>query len=324
MFWRHLPPGPLPPLPPPGLSTGPGGGSSCDPSRRDVSSPSSRRRTRYRISAALAVCRAGGETGGPTLEEIGASTPILTAKYTHGRACTIGAQFSHQARDLAALRKAIYARFPALAKAARSHHGGQPTAILRSAAYRHFLRAHAYLIPGSEHADPECQAVGYVAPKERLVTSAEVKTPISARIEIAKSVCTSPTEVLEPCGSTTPAGFTRVPARGNRNSAILVVTWKTRVPVTNQDSHYEIYTSATPAAGRDNCGTGTSFGPTETNLRAGQKVTFTSFMPLRCPGVSHGSVVFVQDNGPAGSIPVPAQPGEGPDIPVGKFTVDVP
>jgi hypothetical protein len=102
------------------------------------------------------------------------------------------------------------------------------------------------------------------------------------------------------------------------------VTWKSRVPVTNQDSHYEIYTTATPTAARDNCGTGTSFGPTETNLRVGQKVTFTSFLPRRCPGVSHGSVVFVQDNGPAGSIPVPAQPGEGPDIPVGRFTVHVP
>jgi hypothetical protein len=268
--------------------------------------------------------RAGGETGGPTLEDIGASTPILTATYTRGRACTIAAHFINRAQDAAALRKAIYTRFPALAKAARSHHGGQIAAIIRSAAYHRFLRAHAYLIPGSKYADPTCQAVGYVAPKLRLITSADVKTPISARIEVANSYCVSPTEVAQPCGATTPAGFRRVPAQVARTNANLVVTWKTRVAVTNQDSHYEVYNSDTGTSTKGCANGGTSFGPTESNLSVGQKVVFTTWMPLKCAGVTHGTVVFVQDNGPAGSIPVPAQPGEGPDIPVGKFSVNVP
>jgi hypothetical protein len=103
--------------------------------------------TRYGI-------RAGGETGGPALEDIGASTPILTATYTRSRVCKIAVQFSHQAQDATTLRKALLARFPALAKAARSHRGGLAAAILRSTAYRHFVRAHAYLIPGSAYADP--------------------------------------------------------------------------------------------------------------------------------------------------------------------------
>jgi hypothetical protein len=68
----------------------------------------------------------------------------------------------------------------------------------------------------------------------------------------------------------------------------------------------------------------TSFGPTESNYRAGQLVTFTSWLPRHCPGISHGRFAYVQDIGAAGSIPVPAQPGEGPDIPVGTFTVRLP
>ena len=94
--------------------------------------------------------------------------------------------------------------------------------------------------------------------------------------------------------------------------------------IPNQDSHYEVYINATPTAEKDGCGGGTSFGPTETNLRAGQTVTYTTLIPLRCPGITHGNVSFVQDIGAAGSTPVPAQPGEGPDIPVGRFTIRVP
>ena len=156
------------------------------------------------------------------------------------------------------------------------------------------------------------------------MTSAQVKTPIRARVESAKSYCVSPTEVARPCGAVAPAGFRRVRAQIARTNFLLVVTWRTRVAVTNQDAHYEVYNTNTGAGHKDCATGGTSFGPTQTDLTTGQEVVFTTWMPRQCPGVSQGSVVFVQDTGPAGSVPVPAQPGEGPDIPVGKFNVVVP
>ena len=170
-----------------------------------------------------------------------------------------------------------------------------------------------------------CTTVGYVAPRSQEITSADVATAISARTEAAKSFCVdNSTQNIEPCGAVVPAGYQRVRANVAKRNDLLVVTWTSRVAVTNQDSHYEVYNSNT-GAGHTGCADGgTNFGPTQTNISVGQQVVFTSWVAKGCPGISQGSVAFVQDNGPAGSIPVPAQPGEGPDIPVGKFSVVVP
>ena len=58
------------------------------------------------------------------------------------------------------------------------------------------------------------------------------------------------------------------------------------------------------------------------HLLGDASITVTTVSSLQ--SATSESVVFVEDNGPAGSIPVPAQPGEGPDIRVGKFSVVVP
>jgi hypothetical protein len=269
-----------------------------------------------------------GESGGPTLTDF-TGNPIRGVSYTTGRSCTLPgpkALAQEQVQSRARSTAALSARFPALAKLESIRTILTPAEraavekILRSAAYRRWVRTQGQAF-GPQRS---CPTVGYVAPTTRLVTSAQVRTPITARLETAHSYCVSPTQVAQPCGTVVPTGFRRVQAFVAKNSDLLVVTWRTRVAVSNQDSHYEVYTTATPTAGRDKCGTGTSFGPTETDFKAGELVTYTSWMSKRCPGISHGSVVFEQDTGPAGSIPVPAQPGQGPDIPVGAFTVHVP
>jgi hypothetical protein len=270
-----------------------------------------------------------GESGGPTLTDF-ATNPIRDVSYTTGRNCTLpdpqalAQDLVHSsARYTASLR----ARFPTLAKLEAIRTVLTPAEraalekILKTAAYRRWIRTQGQAFERQR----SCPAVGYVAPRTRLVTSAQVRTPISARLETANAYCVSPAEVVQPCGTVVPPGSRRVALPfAAKNNDLLVVTWRTRVAVSDQDSHYEVYTTATATAGRDGCGTGTGFGPTETDFKAGQLVTYTSWMQKRCPGVSHGRVVFVQDTGPAGSIPVPAQSGEGPDIPVGNFTVDVP
>jgi hypothetical protein len=279
----------------------------------------------------------GGESGGPTLGA-GTTTPIRLVRYSHG-ACNLAAQAASELRNTAAWRRALYARFPALAKAIKNAgaglHGGviglsRPIsehnrkiilAIVKSPAYHSFVRRHRNLIP-ARLLPPTCPAVGYVAPKTRLVTSSEVATPISARVESAHHYCVNATEIARPCNTVIPPGYHRTRPSGH-DYLLLVVTWRARVPVTSQAAHYEVY-HGNAGAGIKSCGGGTSFGPVETDLHAGQEVVFTDWLPRACPGALTGRVDYVQDTGPAGSIPVPAQPGEGPDIPVGTFHVNVP
>jgi hypothetical protein len=285
----------------------------------------------------------GGETGGPTLSSGVDTSPIQTVNYTAGRVCNLTAPLKHLLRSTAAWRRALDARFPTLAKALKNAaaqasapgfyiQGDVPKrdlqeirAIVRSPAYQRFVRTHRDLLPKTPPlARSSCPAVGYVAPHARLLTHAQVAAPISARVESSRSYCVSPTEIARPCAATVPPGYRRVPRRVARRNVLLVVTWTSRVAVTNQDAHYEVYNTNIAGNYNDCAGGGTSFGPTQTNLRAGQRAIFTTWMPRQCMGTTHGSVDFVQDTGPAGSIPVPAQPGEGPDIPVGTFTATVP
>jgi hypothetical protein len=284
------------------------------------------------------------ETGGPSVTDLGNATAagigvIRAVSYTGGRGCNLAARAKREARADAPWRKALLARFPAWAKASadteRAISEGRAIpkadiaierAIIRNPAYRAFVRTHQDLIPKAVRLPaPTCPPVGYVAVKTAPITSAEVATPISVRTETAKSYCRNPTtEIARPCGATVPTGFRRVPMRPEHAQMLVIVTWRTRVAITNQDSHYEVYTDSTDT-NRKVCGDGVGFGPTESDFKAGQLVTYTTWIPLDCPGVSHGRVVFVADTaGPGGSMPVPAQPGEGPDIPVGKFRVVVP
>jgi hypothetical protein len=263
-----------------------------------------------------ATAGAQGESGGPTLTDYDGN-PIRSVTYTGGRRCTLpppNALRREIAQAAARYSAALRARFPAIAKVQVVGSTHVSKAVLAAArreqhshAYASWSRAHRRLLSDAA----SCPTVGYVAPRLHRVTSAEVKTPIHARIETANSYCV-------------PAGFRRVRTQAARSSVLLVVTWTTRVAITNQDAHYEVYNTNTGTDLKNCAGAGTSFGPTETDLRAAQKVIYTSWMPRQCPGLTHGSVTFVQDTGPAGSIPVPAQPGEGPDIPVGTFTARVP
>ena len=104
---------------------------------------------------------------------------------------------------------------------------------------------------------------------------------------------------------------------------LLVVDFVAREPVTNFDSHYEIETTTpqdpTHPGFQEACG-GT-FGPTQSNLRAGQHVRFTQFLNARCHGSIRVTVGYVTVNGPSGAAPVPGLPGQSPAVPVGQTTV---
>jgi hypothetical protein len=107
---------------------------------------------------------------------------------------------------------------------------------------------------------------------------------------------------------------------------LLVVEFTARVAVTNFDSHFEINTTDPISRVKPRCteSGGGSFGPTNTNLRAGQRVRYVTFFNPQCPGVSHITVGLVTVNGPSGSMPVPGLPGQSPEIPVGHTSIKLP
>ena len=110
---------------------------------------------------------------------------------------------------------------------------------------------------------------------------------------------------------TTRTGALRTSATAGGDGAYLIVLAHARTPC--------------PARQRDCPGAGAgSFGPTESDLRAGQRVRFAEFFDRRCPGVYRVKVGFVDTDGPAGAMPVPGLPGQSAEVPVGAVDFTVP
>ncbi len=171
-----------------------------------------------------------------------------------------------------------------------------------------------------------CPAVGYVPlnPKAGELTAAELRSPVTARLVRARRYCERQQSLI-PCDRGVPHGYRPFTLRGLPEN-LLVVDFVAREPVENFDSHYEIETT-TPRDPRhpgfqEACG-GT-FGPTQSNLRAGQHVRFAQFMSARCHGRIRITVGYVTVNGPSGAAPVPGLPGQSAPIPVGQATIVLP
>ena len=98
-------------------------------------------------------------------------------------------------------------------------------------------------------------------------------------------------------------------------------SFTSRVAIPNSRSYYEI-NLAFPQSRR--CTTGGTGGPTNTDIRAGQRVVQRMFVPYGCHGLVHGTVVYVPTVGPASSMPVPGLQGQTGSIPVGRFSFVVP
>jgi hypothetical protein len=107
---------------------------------------------------------------------------------------------------------------------------------------------------------------------------------------------------------------------------LLVVEFTARVEVRKFDRHFEINTTHPIDRPKTRCPVsgGGGFGPTNTNLRTGQRVRYVTFFLTQCPGVSHISVGLVTVNGPSGSMPVPGLPGQSREIPVGQTSITLP
>jgi hypothetical protein len=175
---------------------------------------------------------------------------------------------------------------------------------------------------------PSCPAVGYVplAPALHL-TPAQVASAVSAHVEAARRYCEPVGGGAIGCDSRIPSGYRPIDMSHGPHEQALVVEFTARVAVRNFDSHFEINATDPPNRPNTRCpvsGGGSTFGPTDTNLRAGQRVRYVTFFLTQCPGVSHITVGLVTVNGPSGSVPVPGLPGQSAEIPVGQTSITLP
>jgi hypothetical protein len=174
--------------------------------------------------------------------------------------------------------------------------------------------------------EEECPSVGYVAPagSQRRLTAAQLSAHVTARVQRAQHYCGRGAEIVA-CSHGIPPGYRLVNMIGPPE-VLLTVRFRARAAVTNFDSHYEIETSAplTRSGHALPGGCGGGFGPTQTNLRAGQEVDYTTFVNARCRGPMRVTVGYVTVDGPSGSMPVPGLPGQSAAIPVGSSSVMIP
>jgi hypothetical protein len=162
-----------------------------------------------------------------------------------------------------------------------------------------------------------CPPVGYVNSPTPLPTPAQVASRVTARLALAKAWCEPlvPDQSPRACPGRLPRGYTRLTRLPP--AALLVVSFISRVAITTGRSYYYVTYSTAPN-GTPRCG-GTNFGPTHSDYAAGQRVVFTTFVVLACPGVAHGDVTLKIADGATAPFP-----GAGAGREVGHFTFTVP
>jgi hypothetical protein len=264
-------------------------------------------------------------TGGPALVPY---EVISAVGYRGGNSCDVPtpAQLaSIRANENASFRALLRARLPKLYRRLyrqETYVTGSLGALTPSEAREFEVLRSPYLKAGSV---PTCPAVGYVPARTRQLTAVQLASKVSAHIETASRYCEDADQTI-PCDQRVPRGARRIDMGNAPREVLVVVEFTARAPVANFDSHYEINTSDPNDPGNSKCpGRGAGqFGPTQTNLRAGQHVRYTEFVNRDCPGVSHITVGYVTVDGPSGAAPVPGLPGQSAEIPVGTTTVEVP
>jgi hypothetical protein len=266
-----------------------------------------------------------GETGGPTLNAFGA---VRSVTYRGGSSCELpdGAQVQASERaEATAFRARLRERYPAVYRKLRNAEQRQSGARLssRERSELESLRQRR----AARSPESPCPAVGYVPLPAAHFTRAELATPIHVRVESAARYCERG-QLIQPCSVRAPAGFRHIPTQPARHELLVLVSFKTRIAITNYDRHYEIQTTAPSGPPNPTCpggGTGGgTFGPSNSDYRAGQEVVSPQFIDAGCRGSYHVTVGLVSTDGPSGAMPVPGLPGQSAELPVGEATFKIP
>jgi hypothetical protein len=126
-------------------------------------------------------------------------------------------------------------------------------------------------------------------------------------------------DTVRPCDGAVPHGFKAL--EGGPPELLVKISFPSRVAIPNSGSWYETELTFPRRRG---CTTGGSGGPTNSDIRAGQRVVQNMFVPYSCPGTVRGTVTYVPTVGAASSMPVTGLPGQGHSIPVARFSFRVP
>ncbi len=185
----------------------------------------------------------------------------------------------------------------------------------------HYRDGHICRLPAPDPAGTPrvtCPTIGYAPPATRRLTTAQLATPISVRKIPANSYC-SKAETIEPCGARTPPGFKRL--TGGWPALLVQISFTSRIAIPDSRSYYELELTLPHSHG---CTTGGLGGPTNSDIRVGQRVVTSMFVPYRCPGVVQGTVAYRRKVGPASSASVTGLPGQNNSIAVGRFSFIMP
>lgn len=265
-----------------------------------------------------------GSTGGPTLNAFGV---VRAVSYRGGSTCRLPDEAEVRARENAervAYRARLHQRYPGLYRKLRdaeTHSRGLRLSPRESAE----LESLAQRAAGSSPENP-CPAVGYAPLRTTNFTSAEIATALHVRIESSRFYCEKQ-GLAVPCGPLAPAGLREIHMQPEDHELLVIVSLRTRIPITNYDRHYEILTSALKPSNNARCPGGVgggNFGPSDSNYRVGQTVDFTEFIPSECRGSYYVKVGLVSTDGPSGAMPVPGLPGQSAEVPVGETKFNIP
>lgn len=147
-----------------------------------------------------------------------------------------------------------------------------------------------------------CPRVGYVPPKVKRVSTADLESPVTA---------TFAPRPVDPTAGT--------PSASKLLSWQLTVRFTSRVAV-NPPSYY-IVTTAPDDAGR--CQSGIGFGPVARTLRAGERVTFNTFVPKRCRGLVRGKITLHQPGPDDDQLPYSGIPQKDDPV-LGTYSARIP
>jgi hypothetical protein len=245
----------------------------------------------YNAATCAEYDRAGGSAISCDGESEGDASPVVPGAvtevtFTGGRTCNL----TQPAR-----LEAAYRAFRRAAVATLGRPSIGPTNSGRTSGNAKWLAAYRRLLAGflaREHltlaqfqhelgpAGRQCPAVGWVALKATKVTAAEVASPIRVR-EFPVGVYGCPNKLR------LPGGCDGVTARPSRQ---VPVEWSfnARLPVTHDHSWYE-WSLQYPSG----CAAGGESFATYSNIRAGQTLRYSTFLPATCHGTYQLTVGFM-------------------------------
>jgi hypothetical protein len=205
---------------------------------------------------------------------------ITTVTYDNGKSCS----------DVPSAR--LTAAYRELGNRTRKASGRRARQLFAQFLARHHLSQRGLF----DAIQPSCRPVGFVASKLPKLTSAGVASPIKLTISRGRRFCVKSSEVntfdgAVACDRGVPAGDRWFYGAGPGQSAILVtVSFIARRAVSSDNSWYQGALKDPGNHGSDDIGT-------NENIRAGQRITLSTFLGVHLKGTYRGIMTFVQNSG---------------------------